>query len=146
VTFPERDLPTNPAIPPRISRIVLIGLVCCCAFLRAPVANAAGKPAAGGEAKPYALIFGTVWGPDDRPLYGVKVMLRREGDKKPKWEQYSDHQGEFAFRVPAGKATYYASPDWKGYKLPDGSKLQPAEEVKVDIQNDERSDIGLHLK
>ena len=31
-------------------------------------------------------------------------------------------------------------------KLPDGNKLQAGEEVKVDIENDERSDIGLHLK
>jgi hypothetical protein len=108
-------------------------------------ANAAPLPEDRPD-KPYALIFGTVWGPDNRPLYAVKVKLRREGDKKPKWEQYSDHRGEFAFRVPAGKATYYASSDLKGYKLPDGSKLQPGEEVKVDIENDERSDIGLHLK
>src|SRR5579859_2707249 len=36
--------------------------------------------------KPYALIIGTVWGPDDRPVYGVKVKLRRAKDKKPKWE------------------------------------------------------------
>ena len=24
---------------------------------------------------PYALIFGTVWGPDNRPVYGVRVNL-----------------------------------------------------------------------
>jgi len=128
---------------PRVPRILLIGLLVICMWLGRA---AAAPPPEDRPEKPYALIFGTVWGPGDRPLYAVKVKLRREGDKKPKWEQYSDHRGEFAFRVPAGKATYYASPDLKGYKLPDGSKLQPGEEVKVDIQNDERSDIGLHLK
>ncbi len=127
----------------QVSRILLIGLLVGCVCPGSAVARP--RPQSGPE-KPYALIFGTVWGPGDRPLYGVKVKLRREGDKKPKWEQYSDHRGEFAFRVPAGKATYYASPDLKGYKLPDGSKLQAGEEVKVDIENDERSDIGLHLK
>lgn len=140
---PEPDSSAAFSVPrrstPCVLRILLIGLL---------VSGAAmGQPHAGNRAeKPYALIFGTVWGPDNRPLYAVKVKLRREGDKKARWEQYSDHRGEFAFRVPAGKATYYASTDLKGYKLPDGSKLQAGEAVKVEIENDERSDIGLHLK
>ncbi|MGB2603740.1 MAG: hypothetical protein WBC78_09105, partial [Candidatus Sulfotelmatobacter sp.] len=37
----------------------------------------------------YALIFGTVWGPDNHPVYGVKVSIRRMPAKKPKWEVYS---------------------------------------------------------
>jgi hypothetical protein len=117
-----------------------------CAGLASPLAASGRQPAPQSHNKPYALIFGTVWGPDNHPLYAVKVKLRREDQKKSKWEQYSDHRGEFAFRVPAGKATYYIVPDLKGYKLPDGSKLQPGDEVKVEIENDERSDIGLHLK
>lgn len=126
----------------RLSRILLTGFLVGCVCLGMSAASRSeNRPE-----KPYALIFGTVWGPDNLPVYGVKVKLRREGDKKAKWEQYSDHRGEFAFRVPAGKATYYASPDLKGYKLHDGSKLQGGEDVKVDIENDERSDIGLHLK
>ena len=32
--------------------------------------------------KPYALIAGTVWGPDDHPVYGVAVKIRRAKDKK----------------------------------------------------------------
>ncbi len=128
---------------PHVSQFLLIGLLLSCVCLGSAVAEP--RPDIGPE-KPYALIFGTVWGPDNRPLYAVRVKLRREGDKKPKWEQYSDHRGAFAFRVPAGKATYYISADLKGYKLPDGRKLQPGEDVKVDIENDERSDIGLHLK
>ena len=31
--------------------------------------------------KPYALIAGTVWGPDDRPVYGVTVKIRKGKDK-----------------------------------------------------------------
>ena len=65
---------------------------------------------------PYALIFGTVWGPDDKPVYGVKVKIRRQDEKKTRWEVYSDHNGEFAQRVPAGKADYVAWADLKGYK------------------------------
>jgi len=96
--------------------------------------------------KPYALIFGTVWAPDNRPLYGVKIKIRRADQKKARWELYSDRNGEFAQRLPPGRADYLVLPDLKGYKPPVGKQLQPGEEVKVRIEGDERVDIGLHLK
>jgi hypothetical protein len=95
--------------------------------------------------KPYALIIGTVWGPDDRPVYGVKVKLRRAKDKKPKWEMYSDHMGEFAQRVPAGECDYILTADLKGVKSVDGKPVHLLKEVTVHIFNDEREDTGLHL-
>ncbi|MDP9161090.1 MAG: hypothetical protein M3O09_12800 [Acidobacteriota bacterium] len=96
--------------------------------------------------KPYALIFGTVWGPDNRPLYRVKVKLRRSEDKKWRWEQYSDHNGEFAVRVPSGKAEYIVWADVRHYKLVNGEGLHPSDEIKVQVENEERVDTGLHLK
>ena len=98
-----------------------------------------------GRPKPYAVIFGTVWDAGGHPLYGVKVKIRRADEKKVRWEQYSNHTGEFAQRVPAGKADYVVWADVKGYKLPSGKKLKPGMEVSVHIDDDERSDIGLHL-
>jgi hypothetical protein len=94
---------------------------------------------------PYALIFGTVYGPDDRLVYGITVKIRRVPDKKPKWELTSDHAGEFAQRVPAGKADYVVWADLKGVKTTDGQQLHLAQEVDVHIEYDERVDIGLHL-
>ncbi len=83
--------------------------------------------------KPYALIFGTVYGADERPAYGVKIKIRRSDQKKPKWELTSDHSGEFAQRVPAGEADYVITSD------------PPAPEVKVHVENDERQDVSVHL-
>jgi len=96
---------------------------------------------------PYALIFGTVWGPDNRPVYGVTVRIRRATDKpkKTRWEVYSDHHGEFAQRVPAGEADYILSANVKGIKGPDGRPLHLAQEVTVHIYDEEREDTGLHL-
>jgi hypothetical protein len=111
-------------------------------FAATAVAQAAS---ANKSDKPYALIFGTVWGPDDRPVYGVKIKIRRESDHKARWEQVSNHSGEFAQRVPAGKEGYVISADLKDVKTADGKRLQ-AEDVKVHIENDERADVGLHLK
>jgi hypothetical protein len=97
--------------------------------------------------QPYALIFGTVWGPSDRPVYGVKIKIRRATDKsgKARWELISDHQGEFAQRVPAGKADYVVWADLKDFKSSDGTKLRSGPDVPVHVNNDERIDIGLHL-
>jgi Carboxypeptidase regulatory-like domain len=96
--------------------------------------------------KPYALIFGTVWGPDDHPVYGVHVKVRRADQKRAKWDLYSDHRGEFALRLPPAKADYVVSADLKGFKSLNGKQLHLAEEVTVHIEADERQDIGLHLK
>ncbi len=95
--------------------------------------------------KPYAVIVGTVWGPDDRPVYGVTVQIRRAKDKKPKWEVYSDHRGEFEQRVPAGEADYILSADLKHFKPAEGKPLHLVQEVTVHVYNDERQDTSLHL-
>jgi hypothetical protein len=97
------------------------------------------------KGKPYALIAGTVWGPDDHPVYGIPVKIRRAKDKKPKWEVVSDHMGEFAQRVPAGDADYILSADLKNVKTADGQPVRLVQEVTVHIYNDEREDTGLHL-
>ena len=96
--------------------------------------------------KPYALIYGTVYGPDNRVVYGVKVKIRRAEEKKARWELYSDHRGEFAQRVPAGRQDYVISADLKGYKSSDRKHLQLVQEVTVHIDNEERTDTSLHLK
>ena len=98
-----------------------------------------------GHEKPYALIFGTVWGPDDRPIFGVTVSVRRENEKKVRWHLASDHNGEFALRVPAGRADYLVWADLKGLKPLPGKELLPGKEAHVHIENDERFDLGLHL-
>jgi len=114
-------------------------------FLVSLLAPASARGSGGEKPKPYALIFGTVWGPDGQALYGVKVKIRRADEKKARWELYSNHTGEFAQRLPAGKADYIVWADVKGYKLPSGKHLKPGSEVTVHIDDDERSDIGLHL-
>ena len=101
--------------------------------------------------KSYGLIFGTAYGPDDRPLYGVKVNIQRQGKKHGSWNLVSDHRGEFAQRVPVEAADYvikgqaeYApiGPDGK----PQMSKKKKLKgEAKVHIEGEIRQDVGLHL-
>jgi hypothetical protein len=125
---------------------LLLALSVCAAFPIQAFAPQHDPQARKSHEKPYALIFGTVWGPDDRPVYGVKVKVRRAAEKKVRWALYSDHHGEFAVRLPAGREDYIVSADLKGFKSLPGRQLQPGQEAHVHIENDERSDIGLHLK
>jgi len=52
----------------------------CRSNMRRPRGTRGSKPD-----QRYALIFGTVWGPDDHPQYGVKVKIRRADQKKAHW-------------------------------------------------------------
>lgn len=105
-------------------------------------------PMHGRDAKPlrHAVILGTVWGPDDRAVPGVEVKVRRANEKKARWDVFSSRRGEFEVAVPAGKADYVVWAVIKHYKLPSGKHLQSSQEVTVHVDNDERADIGLHLK
>jgi hypothetical protein len=118
-------------------------LLGCLAVASAQTASQPAKPAK--HAKNYAVVFGTVWDAADHPVYGVHVHLRRVGDKKPRWEAYSDHQGEFSIHVPAGKADYELWGDLKSGKFPKNIGLPPQEPVAVHIDFDERTDVSLHL-
>ena len=103
------------------------------------------------QEKPYALIFGTAYGPDDRPLYGVKITIRREGKKHGSWELVSDHRGEFAQRVPAEASDYLIKGEAEYAPMGSDGKPQTRKrkklrgETRVHIEGEERQDIGIHL-
>ena len=136
-------LPFSPQSPRAACRMILVGLLLCVAVAVAVHPATAEQKK---SEKPYALIFGTVWGPDNHPRFGVRVKIRRVDEMKPRWELYSDHNGEFAQRVPAGKADYVVWADLKGYKYNNDKQLRVGTEVTVHIENDERADTGLHLR
>ena len=143
VTTPSLRLP-SPSTRISSSRFPLVVLLL--ATLLSPPIAAAQKSKNKDKDKPYALIAGTVWGPDNRPVYGVRVKIRRSTDKpkKVRWEVFSDHNGEFAQRVPAGEAEYILTADLKGIKSAAGKPVH-AQEVTVHIYGDEREDTGVHL-
>lgn len=120
---------------------VVLWLVLAAGSLRAaPFPSSQPTPQGASTGKDYALIYGTVWGPDDQPVAGVPITIRRSIDKKPKWQLVSDRRGEFAQRVPTGNDDYIVQAD---IKMPKG---EPKPEIKVHIDNNEREDVGIHLK
>lgn len=89
---------------------------------------------------PYALIEGTVWDANNQPFYGARVTIHLAGQKKPHWEHVSDHRGEFAQRVPAGKADYIVTAEASTAK----GTLKA--EAAIHVESEERVDASLHLK
>jgi hypothetical protein len=122
-----------------------------CSALAWPLSLNDKKPDKKKAEKPYALIFGTAYGPDDRPLYGVKITIRREGKKHGSWELVSDHRGEFAQRVPTEPADYLIKGEAQYAPMGPDGKPQMAKkkklrgETRVHIEGEERQDIGIHL-
>ena len=51
------------------------------------------------------LIRGTIFNDKALSAPGVQLRVRRAGDKKFRWESYTNSRGEFAMRVPQG-STY----------------------------------------
>jgi hypothetical protein len=50
------------------------------------------------------LIRGTVFNDKALSAPGVQLRIRRAGEKKFRWESYTNSRGEFAMRVPQGSA------------------------------------------
>jgi hypothetical protein len=100
--------------------------------------------------KDYGVMFGTAYGPDDRPMYGVRVIIHPAGKKHPSWELYSDHRGEFAQRVPTMAADYIVTGEVQIAPIENGKpqtskKKHLKGETKVHIDGAEWHDFSLHL-
>ena len=137
-------------IKARWSRNTAAYLAICVLLALLPSGVAASKEKPKKE-KPYALIFGTAYGPNDRPLYGVKITIRPQTKKHPSWDLISDHRGEFALRVPAGTNDYLVHGEAEYAPVGDDGKPQLSKKVRlkgetrVHVDNEERRDISLHL-
>ena len=77
---------------------------------------------------------------------GVTIKIKRAGDKKARWETYSNRRGEFEQRLPVGRQDYVIWADLKDSRLLKDKHLQSGNPVTIHIENNERADTGLHLK
>jgi len=82
------------------------------------------------------LIFTTVFTDRGFALYGARVRIRREQEKKFRWEGSSDHQGEVAIRVPQD-AEYEMTIEARGFKT---------ETRKIDARENNRADLTIRME
>lgn len=68
----------------------------------AAMAASAQKKSKAEQYKESFLLYGNVYTEQGLTLPRADVKVRREDQKKPKWESSSDDRGEFAIRVPPG--------------------------------------------
>ena len=137
---------TNPRW--RRSTAACLAIFVLAALFQPAAAASKDKPQ---KEKPYALIFGTAFGPNDRPLYGVKIRIRPQTKKRPSWDLISDHRGEFAQRVPPGPGDYLIrgeaeyAPVGEDGRPQLSKKVRLKGETRVHVGSEERLDISLHL-
>jgi len=116
--------------------IVLAGFLglACAAFALSPQPPG-GQNASGSHTHDF-VIFTTVFSDKGFALFGARARVRREDDKKFKWEAMSDHQGELAIRVPQG-AEYEMTVEARGFKT---------ETRKIDTREDNRTDLTIRME
>jgi len=104
----------------------------CLAFILLTATAIAQKPG-----QPYALVVGTVFFEESgRLVRGAQVEVRQKEGKKH-WEAATNMTGEFAVRVPAGKAVYIVEVRFEG-------RQKATKEVEV--ADDERVDVVVQMK
>lgn len=82
------------------------------------------------------LIFGTVFEESGFLLREAEIQVRRAGEKKVRWRQFSDRRGEFAVRVP---------PDGE-YELTVKAKGFETQTRKIDARTGQREDVVIRMK
>jgi hypothetical protein len=92
-----------------------------------------GESASSGKNKkaiPGYVIIGTVFNEKALAYPSARVQIRRENEKKYRWETYTNSRGEFAVRVPDGQ----------GYELVVKEKKYKEVSVKVTAKAGELQD------
>jgi hypothetical protein len=101
--------------------------------------SASTSPGSSSKSKkksiPSFLVIGTVFDEKALALPGVQVRIRQAGEKKFRWETYTNSRGEFAVRVPPGYA-YEVVTHMKNY-------LDQSERVDSQVEVQQRLSIKL---
>jgi hypothetical protein len=100
-----------------------------------PAAAAASRSQTGSHVHDF-VIFATVFTEKGFALPGARVRVRREDEKKFRWEAMSDRQGELGIRVKQG-AEYELTVDAHGFK---------PQARKIDARGGDREDLTLLME
>ena len=95
-----------------------------------------GVPTQTGSHAHDFLIFATVFTDRGFALPGARVRVRREDERKFRWEAMSDSRGELGIRVQQG-AEYEMTIEAKGFK---------SQTRKIDARDGDREDVTLQME
>ena len=104
------------------------------AFLAGPGTQAGEKKKS--KITPQALLFGSVFQENGFSLRGARVVVANVGHPREKKEAKTNVQGEFAVRVPAGKARYTVEVSAEGFAT---------QSKTIEVTGDERIDLSFRL-
>jgi len=100
-----------------------------------PMPASGAQSSSGSHAHDF-IVFANVFNEKGFGLFGARVRVRRENDKKFRWEATSDHQGELAIRVPQN-AHYELTIDARGFKT---------QMRKIDATQGNRADLTFRME
>jgi hypothetical protein len=115
--------------------MALFGLISLASSTSAFQPAGGGQNAGGSHAHDF-VIFATVFNDRGFALAGARARVRRAEEKKFRWEAASDHQGEFAVRVPQD-AEYELTIEARGFKT---------QTRKIDARQDNRTDLTIRME
>jgi hypothetical protein len=101
----------------------------------APMAARGAQSSSGSHAHDF-VIFANVFNEQGFNLFGARARVRREEEKKFRWEATSDHSGELAIRVPQN-AHYELTIEARGFK---------SQTRKIDATQGNRADLTFRME
>lgn len=114
---------------------LLVAAACSLVVLSAAAAPAGAQSSSKSHAHDF-LIFATVFTTQGFALPGARVRVRREDEKKFRWEAMSDHEGELGIRVNQG-LEYEVLFEARGFT---------PQTRKVDAREGNREDLTLQME
>ena len=118
----------------RSEAAALFALLLCLLALAHPCAQAAEKKKP--KPAPQALLFGSVFQENGFLVRGARVVVSNPDRPKDRKETVTDVQGEFAVRLPAGKARYTVEVSAQGFA---------SAKKEIEVAGDERIDLTFRL-
>jgi hypothetical protein len=113
----------------------LLGLICVTSPARTLALAGDAQSSSASHAHDF-VIFANVFNNQSFALVGARARVRREEEKKFRWEAASDHQGEFGIRVPRG-AEYELMIEARGFKT---------QTRKIDAREGSRTDLTIRME
>jgi Carboxypeptidase regulatory-like domain len=115
--------------------VVLLLLLSLAVANIVPMAALGAQNPSGSHAHDF-VIFANVFNEKGFSLFGARVRVRREEEKKFRWDATSDHSGELAIRVPQN-AQYELTIEARGFKT---------QARKIDATQGNRADLTFRME
>lgn len=134
--FPLFRHPFSPFSHPNSVRLTIALLALAGSLGGAPAPQPLHAQSSGTTHTHDFVIFATVFNDHGFALFGAQARVRREDEKKFRWDAVADHSGELAIRVPQN-AEYELTIEARGFQT---------QTRKIDAKDGNREDLTIRME